>query len=305
MEQQYQQLVKRAAKFAVIVSSSLIIIKAIAWWLTDSVTILAAMTDSLVDLFASLTNMIVLRYALQPADEDHAFGHGKAESLAALAQGAFITGSALFLLMSGTQRLIYPKFIENGDWGVAISIISIVLTAVLVWYQGYVVKKTQSPAIKADLLHYKTDVFMNGAMLVAMILNAFGFIYADGLFAIGIALYIVTSAVQMVWEAVQALLDHALPEEEIIQIKKIVHGESEAIGFHDLKTRRSGAVRFIQFHLELDDNYPLFKAHEIAERIERKLLQAFPLADIIIHEDPISVVSEELKKENPKEEVES
>ncbi|QEM88156.1 cation diffusion facilitator family transporter [Glaesserella parasuis] len=293
MEKQYNQYVKRAANFAVIVAATLIIAKAFAWWQTGSMAILAAMTDSLVDLFASLTNMLVLRFALQPADDDHTFGHGKAESLAALAQSAFITGSATFLLLQGIQRLTEPQLVQSSELGVAISLFSIVLTAALVWYQKKVVKLTQSPAIEADSLHYQTDLYMNAAILVAMILNIYGVIYADALFAIGIALYILFNAAKMCWEAVQSLLDKALPQEEIDQIWAIALQHPRIIGIHDVKTRRAGAIRFIQLHLELDDHLPLVVAHDITDSLEQKILAAFPHSEVIIHQEPTTIVKQE------------
>ncbi|MDG6309342.1 cation diffusion facilitator family transporter [Glaesserella parasuis] len=293
MEKQYNQYVKRAANFAVIVAATLIIAKAFAWWQTGSMAILAAMTDSLVDLFASLTNMLVLRFALQPADDDHTFGHGKAESLAALAQSAFITGSATFLLLQGIQRLTEPQLVQSSELGVAISLFSIVLTAALVWYQKKVVKLTQSPAIEADSLHYQTDLYMNAAILVAMILNIYGVIYADALFAIGIALYILFNAAKMCWEAVQSLLDKALPQEEVDQIWAIALQHPRIIGIHDVKTRRAGAIRFIQLHLELDDHLPLVVAHDITDSLEQKILAVFPHSEVIIHQEPTTIVKQE------------
>ncbi|MDG4923483.1 cation diffusion facilitator family transporter [Glaesserella parasuis] len=293
MEKQYNQYVKRAANFAVIVAATLIIAKAFAWWQTGSMAILAAMTDSLVDLFASLTNMLVLRFALQPADDDHTFGHGKAESLAALAQSAFITGSATFLLLQGIQRLTEPQLVQSSELGVAISLFSIVLTAALVLYQKKVVKLTQSPAIEADSLHYQTDLYMNAAILVAMILNIYGVIYADALFAIGIALYILFNAAKMCWEAVQSLLDKALPQEEVDQIWAIALQHPRIIGIHDVKTRRAGAIRFIQLHLELDDHLPLVIAHDITDSLEQKILAVFPHSEVIIHQEPTTIVKQE------------
>ncbi|MCT8775711.1 cation diffusion facilitator family transporter [Glaesserella parasuis] len=293
MEKQYNQYVKRAANFAVIVAATLIIAKAFAWWQTGSMAILAAMTDSLVDLFASLTNMLVLRFALQPADDDHTFGHGKAESLAALAQSAFITGSATFLLLQGIQRLTEPQLVQSSELGIAISLFSIVLTAALVWYQKKVVKLTQSPAIEADSLHYQTDLYMNAAILVAMILNIYGVIYADAVFAIGIALYILFNAAKMCWEAVQSLLDKALPQEEVDQIWAIALQHPRIIGIHDVKTRRAGAIRFIQLHLELDDHLPLVVAHDITDSLEQKILAAFPHSEVIIHQEPTTIVKQE------------
>lgn len=293
MEKQYNQYVKRAANFAVIVAATLIIAKAFAWWQTGSMAILAAMTDSLVDLFASLTNMLVLRFALQPADDDHTFGHGKAESLAALAQSGFITGSATFLLLQGIQRLTEPQLVQSSELGIAISLFSIVLTAALVLYQKKVVKLTQSPAIEADSLHYQTDLYMNAAILVAMILNIYGVIYADALFAIGIALYILFNAAKMCWEAVQSLLDKALPQEEVDQIWAIALQHPRIIGIHDVKTRRAGAIRFIQLHLELDDHLPLVIAHDITDSLEQKILAVFPHSEVIIHQEPTTIVKQE------------
>lgn len=299
MEQQYIKHVKRAANFAIVVAATLIIVKAFAWWQTGSIAILAAMTDSLVDLFASITNFFVLRFALQPADEEHTFGHGKAESLAALAQSAFITGSAAFLLLQGIQRLTEPQLVQGSELGIGISLFSIGLTAALVWYQRRVVKLTGSPAIAADSLHYQTDLYMNAAILVAMLLNFYGVAYADALFAIGIALYILYSAVVMFWEAMQALLDKALPKDEVEQIWAIVNAQPNIISIHDLKTRRAGAVRFIQLHLEMRDELTLMQAHDISDELEQKLLAAFPQSEVIIHQEPTSVVQlEEQEKAN-------
>lgn len=293
MQQEYTKYVKRAASFAIVVAVVLIVIKAFAWWQTGSMAILAAMTDSLVDLFASITNIVVLRFALQPADDNHTFGHGKAESLAALVQSAFIMGSAAFLLLQGIQRLTDPQWVQSSELGMMVSLISIAITAILVWYQQKVVRLTQSPAIQADSLHYQTDLYMNAAILVAMLLNMQGIIYADAIFAIGIAFYILYNAAKMLWEAIQSLLDQALPQEEIDLIWTIALEHPRIISIHDLKTRRAGAVRFIQLHLELDDDLPLVVAHNITDSLEQKLLQAFPLSEVIIHQEPTSVVKQE------------
>ncbi|WP_386688933.1 cation diffusion facilitator family transporter [Lonepinella sp. MS14437] len=290
MEKNYTQFVKRASQLAIVVASVLILIKAFAWWQTGSIAILAAMTDSVVDLFASITSILVLRFALLPPDHNHAFGHGKAESLAALAQSAFIAGSAVFLLLQGTHKLTNPQIIDNSQLGICVSIISIAFTAALVGYQKKVIKLTESPAIQADCLHYQTDLLMNVAILIAMLLNMYGFIYTDAIFAIGIALYIAYNAFKMAWEALQVLLDKALPPEEIDQIKRMAEQHRNIIGIHSICTRRAGAVRFIQLHLELPDSLTLFQAHQITDELEEKILTVFPNADIIIHQEPKSIV---------------
>lgn len=293
MDKTYATLVKRAANFAIVVACTLILLKAYAWWKTESISMLAAMTDSVLDLFASLANVFALRFALQPADEEHAFGHGKAESLAAIAQSAFISGSAAFLLLQGLHKLSEPEVIQRSELGIAISVLSILMTALLIGYQKKVVKRTGSPAIQADSLHYQTDLLMNTAILMAMVLSWVGVIYADALFAIGIALYIAYNALKMLWEAVHELLDKALPPEEIDQIVILATEHPNVIGIHDLLTRKAGAVRFIQLHLELADELTLIEAHDIADALEQKILTAFPMSEVIIHQEPTSTVQKE------------
>lgn len=293
MYEKYGRLVRRASIFAVCTALSLILIKGVAWWQTGSVSMLASIIDSLLDLLASFTSMIILRFSLMPADDNHSFGHGKAESLATLIQGAFISGSAILLLLQGVERIINPQPLQSASMGIAVTIIALLLTFILIRYQSYVISKTQSPAIRADKLHYETDLLMNVAVLLSLGFSAFGYLYADGIFALLIAAYILLNALKMLFEAIQLLLDRTLPENEIDTIWKIASSQAEIIGIHDLRTRRSGAIRFIQLHLELDDNLPLWKAHQITDNLENRLLMAFPMSDIIIHQEPTSVVQKE------------
>ncbi|WP_145558521.1 CDF family cation-efflux transporter FieF [Yersinia mollaretii] len=293
MDPQYARLVKAAALSATVLASILLIIKIFAWWHTGSVSLLAALVDSLVDLAASLTNLFVVRYSLQPADEEHTFGHGKAESLAALAQSMFISGSALFLFLTGFQHLASPEPLQDLGVGIWVTLIALFSTLILVTFQRWVVRKTHSQAIRADMLHYQSDVMMNGAILIALALSWYGFHRADALFALGIGVYILYSALRMGYEAIQALLDRALPDAERQEIIDIVMSWPGVIGAHDLRTRQSGPTRFIQLHLEMEDMLPLMQAHILAEQVERALLHRFPGADVLIHQDPCSVVPKE------------
>ncbi len=222
MNQSYGRLVSRAAIAATAMASLLLLIKIFAWWYTGSVSILAALVDSLVDIGASLTNLLVVRYSLQPADDNHSFGHGKAESLAALAQSMFISGSALFLFLTGIQHLISPTPMTDPGVGVIVTIVALICTIILVSFQRWVVRRTQSRAVRADMLHYQSDVMMNGAILLALGLSWYGWHRADALFALGIGIYILYSALRMGYEAVQSLLDRALPDEERQEIIDIV-----------------------------------------------------------------------------------
>ncbi len=290
MKQQYTRLVTTAAWTATIVATILLLVKVIIWWMTGSVSLLASLIDSMLDIAASVVNLVVVRYALQPADREHTFGHGKAESLAALAQAMFISGSAVFLILNGIDRFFRPQDLHAPELGVYVSLFAMTVTLGLVTFQKYVVRVTGSQAIAADSLHYQTDLYMNAAIMVALGLSYFGVTQADAVFAIGIGFFILYSAFKMVNEATQTLLDRKLPDTELEEIHHHCLSVKGVLGVHQLRTRMSGPTRFIQLHLELDDNLRLIEAHHIADKVEEKLLVAFPEADILIHQDPISVV---------------
>ncbi|WED21662.1 CDF family cation-efflux transporter FieF [Vibrio sp. JC009] len=290
MKDEYARLVSLAAWLATGVASILLISKVGVWWVTGSVSLLASVIDSVLDIGASVVNLFVVRYALQPADEEHTFGHGKAESLAALAQTMFISGSACFLILSGIDRFFRPHELASPEYGIYVSLFAMVLTFGLVLFQKYVVRKTGSQAIAADSLHYQTDLYMNVAIMIALGLSYFGVKQADPVFAIGIGLFILVSAFKMIKEAIQSLLDRQLPESELETIRTHVVSVEGVLGVHQLRTRKSGPVRFIQLHLELDDHIPLIKAHKISDEVEDLLMEIFPHSDVQIHQDPVSVV---------------
>ena len=286
----YEKLVKRATLIAVLTSICLIFIKFITCWITGSISLFASLLDSSIDLLASGLNFFLVRYALKPADDDHTFGHGKAESLAALAQSTFIIGSATILLLSSIKSIVHPSELKAPLLGITVSAISTVITSILVLYQRYVVKITQSKAIQADMLHYSSDMLMNIAVIIALFLSWYGISFADATFAFLIALYICYNAYKISYNAIQDLLDRALPESDNEKIANIVASYPNVHGFHDLKTRQAGPIKFIQLHIELDDNMPLVKAHAIADSIEKRIAELFSPATVIIHQDPISVV---------------
>jgi cation diffusion facilitator family transporter len=259
-------------------------------------SLFASLLDSSIDLLASGLNFFLVRYALKPADDDHTFGHGKAESLAALAQSTFIIGSATILLLSSIKSIIHPEAIASPLLGIAVSVISVIVTGILVLYQKHVIKETSSKAIEADMLHYSSDMFMNIAVIMALFLSWYGITYADACFAFFIALYIFYNACKIAYSAIQDLLDKALPESDNQKISDIVSSYANVRGFHDLKTRQAGPVKFIQLHLELDDDMPLIKAHAVADAIEKHISREFAPATVIIHQDPVSVVPLEMKQ---------
>lgn len=289
----YDTWVKIAAFSATATALVLVIIKLYAWVMTDASAMLASTTDSLLDLFASVMNVIILRFALAPADQEHKFGHGKAESLAGLVQAAFVLGSAILLMINGVERTITPKVIVHSEIGIWVSIIAIMMTLALVVLQKHVIKKTNSLAISADSLHYQSDLILNLGVLAALFLSQGYFARADGLFTFAVGLYLMIGAGKIIWLSVQHLMDHELSGDEVEKIKATVLNHEKALGIHELRTRQAGQQRFIQFHLELDDELTLFEAHAIGEAIEEELMSAFSPCEIFIHHDPSSVVKSE------------
>lgn len=283
------QLMRIATYASVITAITLILAKLFAWFLSDSVSVLATLVDSSLDVLASILNMIAVHHALQPADREHRFGHGKAESLAGLGQSMFIAGSAGILLLQAVNRLFKPETIEQGmTVGIAVMVFSIVATFALMMFQNYVIRQTNSTAIKADALHYKTDLLVNGGVIVALVLSLNGWTLSDPLIAIAIALFILHSAWGIVKESIDLLMDHELPDEQREKICALVLKHPQARGLHDLRTRRSGTTVFVQLHLELDETLSLRQAHEIADDLEREIAELFDNAEVIIHEDPIT-----------------
>jgi ferrous-iron efflux pump FieF len=287
------RLMKMATYASISVAAVLILAKLLAWGMSGSVSLLATLIDSTLDAVASFINLVAVRHALSPADREHRFGHGKAEALAGLGQSAFIFGSAGFLLLESVRRMIEPVPIQAFGIGVAVMVFSIVATLGLLAFQHHVIKKTDSTAIKADALHYRTDLMVNASVIVALFLSVGGWAGFDALFALGIAVYILMSAWEIVKQAFDDLMDRELPDSERAKIKAIAVEHAEVLGMHDLRSRRSGTATFIQLHLELKDDLSLLQAHQISDEVEWTLQQAYPRAEIIIHIDPISVVAGE------------
>ncbi len=281
------RLMRLATYASVTIAAILIGVKLFAWLKTGSVALLSSLVDSVLDAGASLINLVAVRHALEPADEEHRFGHGKAEALAGLGQAAFISGSAVFLVLEAAERLINPVVVDHAALGIWVMVLSITLTLGLVIFQRYVVLRTGSTAIKADSLHYKGDLLVNAGIIVALGLTMrFGWVAIDPLFAIAVALYIGYNAWEIGREAFDLLMDREFPNEQREQIVEIALSHPQVSGIHDLRTRSAGVQSFIQLHLELDPDMPLHKAHDVADEVELLIVKAFPGAEVIIHQDP-------------------
>lgn len=280
-------LMKSAAAASVGTALILIGVKLFALMMTDSVALLSSLIDSTLDAGASFLNLWAVRQSLTPADSGHRFGHGKIESLASLGQAAFIAGSAVLLIFQSIQYFLHPRIITHVGIGMGAMGISIVLTLLLVSFQRYVVKKTKSVAITADYAHYAGDVMMNLSVILSLFVGSyFNFRYADPIFALLIAVYLIVSVFRILKQSLAQLVDAELPDQEKQKIADIVLKSPDVSGLHDLRTRSSGTQWFIQLHLELDPLFTLAKAHAVADQVEKRLTQAFPNAEIIIHQDP-------------------
>jgi ferrous-iron efflux pump FieF len=281
-----KRLLKLASSLSVITAASLLALKFFAYWWTDSVSILASLLDSALDIIASIINLIAIRYALQPPDKEHPFGHGKAEALAGLGQATFISGSAFFLIIQALNSLSDPAELMALDVGMYVMLFSMIATAALVLFQRYVYRQTQSIAIKADSLHYLTDLLSNSMVILALGLVYYGLNWMDPLMAILIGFYILHSAWQIVRESVNMLLDRELDEDIQQAVIELVLADEEVVALHEMKTRQSGHVQFIQLHIEMDGKKTLAEAHDVSERLMKELQFLYPSAEIIIHQDP-------------------
>lgn len=291
--QEAARLMRLATYASVTVALTLIVAKAVAWNQSGSVSLMATLIDSCLDALASLVNLFAVRHSLSPADEEHRFGHGKAEALAGLAQALLITGSGGFLLLQAASRLASPVPLEAYGLGIAVMLLSIAATLALLLFQRHVIRRTGSTAISADALHYRSDLLVNGSVMLALVLTWWGWLGFDALFALLIGAYILYSAWEIMVSAFDHLMDRELPDNERDRIQQLALAHEAVRGMHDLRSRRSGTATFIQLHLELDDDLKLLEAHRISDEVEDEILQVYPGAEVIIHIDPVSVVPHE------------
>ena len=284
------QLLRLATRASLAVATILIVTKAIAWWLSGSVSLLAGLTDSVLDGAASFLNLLAVHYALRPADDDHRYGHGKAEALAGVGQAMFIGVSAVIIAVQAIDRLKDPQPLGQAGVGIAVMVLSLVLTCALLAVQHKVIKETGSTAVRADSLHYRSDLLLNSSILVALLLANYGWPQLDALFGLGISLYILWSAFHIAKESTAILMDQELPldvSEKMLALACAVPG---VLGAHDLRTRISGNHWFVQLHLELPGQLTLSAAHTLCDKVSDAIVAKYPRAEVLVHADPQEVV---------------
>ncbi|HEX2802673.1 MAG TPA: cation diffusion facilitator family transporter [Sphingomicrobium sp.] len=280
-------LTSRAALASISMAVLLIGLKSWAALQTSSMAMLGSLTDSTLDLVASLVVLLGVRVAAQPADYQHRFGHGKAEALAALAQVVIISISALFIGFRSVQRLLEGAETADAELGIGVSLVAIGFTVALLAYQQYVVRRTGSVAISTDRLHYASDLMLNASVIVALVLDQYaGVVGADAVFGLLIALWLARGAWMSSSNALAQLMDREWPDQMRERFLEAARKFPELEGLHDLRTRTSGTHNFVQFHVWVPADWTVKEAHDRMDRIEQELEKQFPATEILIHLDP-------------------
>jgi ferrous-iron efflux pump FieF len=283
---------------AVVLSTSLVLViaKLWGWSATGSMALLTSAADAVVDALAALATFFGVRFAQQPADAEHRFGHGKAEALAAFTQAVLLTATAMVLAAQSVWRLFHPQPLTAFALGVVVAAGGFMISSLLAVMQTWVVRRTGSSAIAADRAHYVSDVALNGAVLVALVLwRATGSAQIDPLFALGIAGYMITNAWRVAVTASHQLLDHELPAAQRERIKAAALACAGVCGIHDLRTRDAGDRLFVEFHLEVQGQTSVREGHDIVDSAERAIAGLFPKqTEVIGHLEPAGIMDERI-----------
>jgi ferrous-iron efflux pump FieF len=277
---------RRATTASIVIAATLIAIKAAGWFMTDSVSLLSSMIDSMLDVGTSVINFMAVRSAWRPADHDHRFGHGKAEPLAGLFQSAFMIGAAILVLAEAGSRLAEPQPIRFAVEGVWIMSISLVMTVGLVLLQRKAVRMSGSLAVDADSMQYTSDILSNLAVIVALVAGFSGLNWADPAIGGMVALFLLYSAVKVGRNSVSVLMDQELPESDSQRIIELTMKNASVIGIHRLRTRSSGVHRFAEIELIMDGGMLMRESHTICHQVMDSIRAEYPDLDITIHPEP-------------------
>jgi cation diffusion facilitator family transporter len=277
----------RAEKAAILGAGALAVVKLATGLVTNSIGLISSATDSLIDVLISSLNLFSIRIAESPADEGHPYGHGKAENLAGLAQAAVIAGLGGWVIFEAVRRLLRGVQPEHSEWGVAVMAVSLVVSWLITRHLRRVAARTDSVVLLADSLHYATDVWTNAGVLVSLaLLWLTGVGVFDSLIAVLLGAVILRSAYQLVARAVADLMDAAIPAAEQHEIERVIHRHKFVVSSHDLRTRRSGSQRQIDFSVVLCRHLPLGEAHDLVDHIEKEIERTIPGAHVVVHAEP-------------------
>jgi len=277
------------ARLSIYAAVFLIALKTGTGWLTASISVWASLLDSVMDLFSSTLNYLAVRISSRPADEDHLYGHGKVESLAGLFQALVIGLSGTFLIWEAVHRLRQPHPTSAQFIGIGSMAIAIVISLALVMRLRRVARQTDSPALSSDAVHYATDIYINLGVLAALLITVLtGWLWADPIVSIAIAIYILWSAAHVGYESINVLMDRRLPEDVDERVAVVVsrYRDQGVVGFHDLRTRRSGSHKFVDLHLEVRRDKTFEEAHDLTVTVLRAIEAELSRTRVQIHTDP-------------------
>ena len=275
-----------ASILSVATACVLVALKVMTLAVSGSQSILASLADSGLDLVASLVTFFAVRFARTPPDKEHPFGHGKAEAFSALFQAGLVFASGALVLQSCVHSFLHPQPVTHSGLAIGVLVLSLALTAGLITFQNAALKASQSVAVAADRMHYLTDLITNAVALVGVGFAALGFGIMDAVAGVIMALWFIWGAVKVLKEASDHLMDHAMEDADLDRIRTLVLADGRVTGLHDLRTRLAGPYILIQMHIELDPAMTLEAVHHIIIEAEKRLIEVYPNADIIIHADP-------------------
>ncbi len=278
---------RRAAVASVAVALALGALKLWAVWRTGSVAMLGSLTDTGLDLIASLVTLVGVRVAAQPPDANHRFGHGKAEALAALFQVSLISVAAFAIIAQSVERLTAGASPQAPEAGIAVSLVALAVTFALIAYQRRIISETGSLAIRTDAMHYQSDLLLNGSVIAALVLDGvIGLHGADPVLGIAIGLWLGYGAWRSANAALGELMDREWPLERRAAFLAVARSHPQIHGIHDMRTRTSGAHDFAQFHIWVDPDMSVTEAHRVVDEVEARLAADFPGVEVLIHADP-------------------
>lgn len=293
MSNNHAALTRSAAFASISAAVVLLALKAWATWSTGSIAMLGSLADTALDLIASLATLLGVWIAAQPADDKHRFGHGKAEAISALFQIVLISISAIGIASRAIEELLAGGHVEAAAEGIGVSIAAIMVTLALLGWQRHVIRRTGSLAIRTDNVHYQSDLLLNVAVILALVLDRYvGLAGADPLFGLGIAAWLGWGAWNASEHVLDQLMDHEWPEEKKQRFLEVLARHPDITGVHDMRTRTSGNRDFVQFHIWVDAGLTVKEAHRIMSDIEKRLHAEFPEMEILIHPDPEGLVDE-------------
>jgi len=274
------------------VGITLMLVKFSAGFVTHSMAVMASALDSLMDVAVSFVNLIAAREAAKPPDADHAYGHGKIESLAGLFQSTLIGLSGLYLIFESGKRLIVGTSVAVVPVGIGVMVFSIVVSLLLVWRIQAMAKKTKSLILSAEKLHFSADILTNGGVILALMLVAWtGWVVWDLVMSILVSLYIFKTSYHILRRSVDELLDKSLPAVSQEEIAEMIHAHNpHIVGIHNFRSRRVGDKIFMDFHIEIRGEDDFKRAHDMTESVIEEIHKRYPGSDVTVHYDPEGAV---------------